>query len=423
MKFTSFADIEKFLASKQSDIKAVNWFFALEDMQALMQALGNPQDKLKIIHVAGTSGKTSTASYIAKMLQLSGHTVGMTVSPHVDTVSERAKIDMKPLDENEFINLFSEFIELPAVKSIQITYFGLLVAFAYWVFARKHVDYAVIEVGMGGRLDATNVISRRDKVCVITDIGLDHTQFLGKDLPSIAGEKAGIITQGNDVFVAAQAEEVMEVFKKKAKQQHAILHVLSSNDSSTPHSLPLFQQRNWSLARFVYDYVADRDNLPKASEAMILQSAKMVIPARMEIIQYHNKTLIVDGSHNGQKLGALSSSIKEKYPSKSIAALVGFVEGKDTALHDGLAALRDITNTLVITSFRGGQDVWRESYLTSTVAAAAKKQGFSDISVVEKPQEALKELLKRPEEILLITGSFFLLNYIRPLIGAGTIDT
>ncbi len=169
----------------------------LDRIVPLMKLLGDPQDKLKIIHLAGTSGKTSTAYYMSALLQATGKKVGLTVSPHIDTIAERVQIDGLPLPETEFCRELGIFLDIVEFAEAPPSYFELLYAFALWVFERQQVDYAVVETGMGGLYDATNVASRPDKVCVITDIGFDHTHILGKTLPEIAAQKVGIVHDHN----------------------------------------------------------------------------------------------------------------------------------------------------------------------------------------------------------------------------------
>ena len=380
-----------------------------------MHELGDPQEKIKVMHVAGTSGKTSTCYYIAKMLQLSGRKVGLTVSPHVDEVNERVQINCEPLDEIEFLKLFDEFTQLPAMKNKNITYFGMLVAFAYWVFAKKKVDYAVIEVGMGGRLDATNVIKNKNKICVITDIGLDHTQFLGKDLVSIAKEKSGIIHTNNETFVANQDSEVLEVFKSVATKNNSNLHVLPKAEiNKAPKTLPPFQKRNWSLAKLAFEFVAKRDNLE--TKNALSKSAETNIPARMEEFKIGDKTVITDGSHNAQKISALCEGIKQQHGGNDVAVMVSFASGKDSTLKESLSSLKEISNTLIVTEFGGQQDLIRKPISPKKIAEIAKKVGFKNIKVNEDPEIAFDQLLKTSESIKLVTGSFFLLNHVRPNI-------
>lgn len=414
MQLKNFSDIEAWLEQIRPDIKAVNWFFALEDMQELLHELSDPQEKPRVVHVAGTSGKTSTCYFMESMLRAANQKTGLTVSPHVDNVNERAQINGQPLSEQKFVKLFEKFTNQPPIKKIQITYFGMLVAFAFWVFAQESVDYAVIEVGMGGRTDGTNVINDPNKIVIITDIGLDHTKFLGKDLASIATEKAGIIKPGNHVFVARQSDEVMEVFARTAYEQNAVLHVLPrENILQAPEHLPPFQKRNWALARLAFDFIARRDKLEYKN---ILSTANIKVPARMEAFSKNDKTIITDGSHNAQKIGALVGGLQQNYPDQKFAVMASFVSDKDVTLQESLAQLHKVSDTLIATTFAGNQDTKREPINPVKIHEVAREVGFTKTFVEPNPLTAFALLYAQPEKNLLITGSFFLLNHVRPLL-------
>lgn len=409
MEITNLQQAAVVLHDYIPQIQSHDWTFALDDMKALMRELGDPQEKIRIIHVAGTSGKTSTCYYIANMLHRAGRSVGLTVSPHVDTVNERVQINGQPLAEAEFCQLLGQFIDLPAVQAHRPSYFGLLVAFAYWVFAQKQVDYAVIEVGLGGRLDATNVIQNPQKVAVITDIGLDHTELLGHDLATIAGEKAGIIQPGSQVFMAQQAVEVMQVIQARTQQLSLV------SITNPPAELALFQQRNWSVAKSVVSYLAQRDNF-SFSDEQALASAQLTIPGRMETLQIGEKLLIMDGAHNGQKVTALCQSLAQKYPDQKLATLISFAQGKDSSLEESMKALKTVADDLIVTAFKVEQDVPKQAIDPTTVAEFAQQAGFTRVTIAPKPSEAFANLLAQKSSILLITGSFYLLNHIRPLV-------
>lgn len=413
MKIGSLEEASQALRAYMPSNSSTNWDFALEQMKELMKALGNPQEQVKAIHVAGTSGKTSTCYYIADMLHRAGKTVGLTISPHVDSLNERVQLNGAPVSEEEFCDLLSEFLDLPTLKKYQPSYFGVMVAFAYWVFAQKQLDYMVIEVGLGGRMDATNVIDRADKVAVITDIGLDHVEMLGDNLVSIAGEKAEIIKPHNRAFAITQAEEVLDVFRNKAKSVDAELTTVD-DFTNLPSDLPAFQKRNWAVARAVMGYLTQRDKLD-LSETTLLASAQLVIPARMETIEQDGKLIIMDGAHNAQKVTALCDSLREKYPQKS-AALVSFAEGKDTSMDESMRALSTVVDCMIVTTFEVEQDVYKKSLDPQLVATAAKRAGIEVVTVIPDPLAAYQLLQVTPRPQLLITGSLYLLNAVRPAI-------
>ncbi len=388
--------------------------YTLDRMRQLMQYLGNPQEAVRVVHVAGTSGKTSTAYFVAALLMQAGAKVGLTVSPHVDEVNERVQIDGVPLPEVEFCHELSEFLQLIEASGILPSYFECMAAFAYWEFARQKVGYAVVEVGLGGLLDGTNVVSRADKVCVITDIGLDHTELLGDTVDKIAAQKAGIVQPGNDVFMHQQAPEIMDVVDAVCKNVGADLHVTRPAGFPAPTQLPAFQQRNFSLAQEVVDWVLHQTGARLLTAQQIAVASQVYIPARMEIMQYAGKTIVVDGAHNAQKLEALCASIADKYPNVPIAAVVGFVDGDVFRLHQALDVLIQHCTYLIITEFYTEKDYPKHSVPATIVEAYCHQSGFDTTQIVPDPASALHVLLKRPEELCLVTGSFYLLNHIRP---------
>ncbi len=389
--------------------------YTLERIKDILEVLDNPQNKFKTVHVAGTSGKTSTCYYISALLSEAGKKVGLTVSPHVDEVNERVQINGVPMPEDRFCSQLSEFIDIIDSHNLKPTYFELLVAFAYWFFAKEKVDYAVVEVGLGGLLDGTNVITRPDKVCVITDIGLDHTNVLGNTIAEIAEQKAGIIQSHNAVFCYRQDTATMSAIKDRCAQMHAQLHEVRGTGAD-PRFLPPFQKRNWHLAQTVFDYIRSRDDLPTLSAEELETTAHTLIPARMEVIKYKGKTLIIDGSHNGPKMKALVEGIKALYPGQKASVIVSFVDSKFERATPALEQLLPIASALIVTSFSGEQDTPKYSVDPEVIAGAARSIGFKSATIKHRPKDALELLMQQPEEVLVVTGSFYLLNHIRPLV-------
>lgn len=413
----SFDDVHEALAKYVPPPNSIRQAYTLDRIRRLMDFLGNPQENYKTIHVAGTSGKTSTAYYLSSLLIESGQKVGLTVSPHIDEVNERVQIQNKPLSSSKYFSRLEKFLKLIEKSDVKPTYFELLVAFAYWVFAIEKVDYAVVEVGLGGLLDGTNVITRSDKVCVITDIGLDHTAILGKTLPEITAQKAGIIKPHNEVFMYEQDDAIMSVVREVCSQQQATFHeILPIGNKDLPKNLPLFQRRNWYLALSAFQFVAERDELNPPSEIVLANSTQTYIPARMEVLQIAGHTIILDGAHNAQKFKALVSSVKNQFPDKQIAILIGMVQGKGAGLQNNLRVLRPLIGHTIITAFVGQQDMQKLSIDPLKIAEAYDKLGLSDFEIIDDPEAAFNRLLARPETVLLVTGSFYLLNHIRPLL-------
>jgi dihydrofolate synthase/folylpolyglutamate synthase len=359
--------------------------YTLDRMRSLMDYLGNPQDRLHIVHVAGTSGKTSTSYYCAALIRAAGFSVGLTVSPHIDEINERAQVNLKGLPEKKYCKELNLFLDLVDASTIHPSYFELLVAFAYWLFEKQHVNYAVVEVGLGGLLDGTNVISRNDKICVIADIGYDHTEILGNTLEEIATQKAGIIYPHNEVFMHIQLDEIITTIRNLAEAKEAPLTVISD-------STPLLRSHPLFLA------------------------LETVVPARMETVQWNNKTFIMDGSHNEQKLAALVQAVRKKYKAKDIALLVAFGENKFDHLEANLKLLRTISSHITITTFKNNQDQLRKAIDPLKIMSYAKESGFHSITIEANAAKALDLLAHTPESVVVITGSFYLLNSVRSLI-------
>src|SRR5690554_3876739 len=197
----------------------------LDNTLKLCHHLNNPQDSFKSIHVAGTNGKGSTSHALASVLQEAGYKVGLYTSPHLKSFTERIKINGEEIGEEGVINFVAQNKDF--LEQLQPSFFEMTVGMAFDYFARQKVDCAVIEVGLGGRLDSTNVIV--PELSVITNIGLDHVQFLGNTLPLIAAEKAGIIKEGVPVVISETHPETQPVFEKVAADRHAPLYFADQN--------------------------------------------------------------------------------------------------------------------------------------------------------------------------------------------------
>jgi len=378
----------------------------------LMSALGNPQDKLKVIHVAGTSGKTSTCYYIASLLQTTGMQVGLTVSPHIDKVTERIQLNGKPIADDLFCQYLGECIDIIAGFDVQPSYFELLMALSYWIFHKEGVDYAVIETGMGGLHDGSNVVTRADKVCVLTDIGYDHMHILGDTISKIAAQKAGIIHPKNTVFMYAQHHDVMTAVRKQVELTDANLHIASeaSDVQLAEHDLPSFQLRNFSLARQAVRYVCDRDAITVPESSALHSAANTYIPARMDTVHIGDKTLVMDGAHNGQKMATFVSSFSKQYPDRKATILLSLKEGKEYA--DVLHELLPIVDKLIVTTFATTQDLPSKAMDPYKLAQEALAKGIAT-TVITSNKDAYTALVAESSNLLVITGSFYLIGQIR----------
>jgi dihydrofolate synthase / folylpolyglutamate synthase len=418
MIIKSFGDVHRTLAGYVANVISLQHAYTLDRMRLLMAQLGTPQDAYKVIHVAGTSGKTSTSYYIASLLAQGRYRVGLTVSPHIDEVNERVQINMVPLDEQRYCKLFSEFLELVEHVDLRPTYFELLTAFAFWVFVREKVDYAVVEVGLGGTLDSTNVMTRPDKLAVLTDMGIDHIQVLGKTLADITAQKAGIILPGNNVLMYEQGQEVMEVVRRVCAERPAQLTIVPELSGQHGCDLPLFQQRNWGLALAAYRQVARRDGLLVLDQDQLSRAMQQYIPARMEIMEVNNKTVVMDGAHNAQKLAALMASVRAAFPGKRIVAVCALAHngsGRERgALHTILAA----ADRVILTNFTVSDDMRRSLVDPEALRQYTEPKDRGRVTVVRDLTAAYMRAQNSPEEVVVITGSFFLVSAIRPIVQA-----
>jgi dihydrofolate synthase / folylpolyglutamate synthase len=387
-----------------------------EHMLELMDYLGNPQERYRVVHIAGTSGKTSTAYYAAALLQAAGYNVGLTISPHVDSLAERAQLNSTPLTEEQFAREFGEFWELVRASGLAATYFEVFTAFAFWEFARQQVDWAVVEVGIGGLADSTNVVTRQDKVCLIADIGFGHRKVLGNTVPEIAAQKAGIIQLHNQAFCFRQSEEVMIPIQKRAAQKHADLHIL--DQPPTPAALadlPLFQQRNFALAEAAITTVLAEEDGPKLGRSVRIRAAHISIPARMEQYQVAGKTVVIDAAHNPQKLRTLTASLEEAFPGQPRALLMGLLSEKGVYLQEMAEAASELSPYVLLTGWPADSAGRYAATEPGKVAAMAEAQGLC-FDVEPDCEAAFRRMLERLEPVIVVTGSFYLLNHIRPLL-------
>lgn len=418
----SFADADAALQPYIPIVKeTIGKDITLDRMRLLMDILGNPQTKLKVIHVAGTSGKTSTAYYIAGLLKAAGQTVGLTVSPHIDVISERIQINLVPLPEAVFCKVLSEFLELIEGITPKPSYFELLMAMAYWYFAKVGVSYAVVETGVGGLHDASNICKNTNKICVLTDIGFDHMHIFGHTLPEISSQKAGIMHQGSRALTFKQPPEVMETFLGYAQNVGAELEVVSEVDESgvvvdsqTFKDLPYFQQRNWLLAHAVYELLGGRDKLTELTSQQLEASMLTYVPGRMDSQKVNSTTILMDGAHNEQKMEAFVRSFRKIYPGQQVPVLLGLKGNKD--YQAVLPLLKPITSKLIITKFMINQDLQSKTIDPEIIAEQARKDGFDNVVVESDQHAALTMLLKGNHELVLVTGSFYLLSNIRRLV-------
>ncbi len=416
-KLTTIAEAMEVLVTfipNNTDMTKEN--YKLERIQGLLDVLGNPQNSFRSIHIAGTSGKTSTAYFIRGLLEQAGVRTGLTVSPHIDSVTERIQIGGKPIADELFLDYLTSLLNTIETSGIRPTYYELLICLAYMVFSKEEVEYVVVETGMGGLMDGTNTITRADKMCVITDIGLDHTHILGHTHAEIAAHKAGIVQPGNMLLVQSQDPDVEKVISDIATTRGASgIEFIPESVSELSQVLPKFQQRNWSLAVATYERIAKRDGLPDLDKLDLSEIEMMQPLGRMDVLKIGDKTLILDGAHNPQKIRALAESLAEK-GYKQLPILANLVPAPEDKTEDSLGELHAISDTLIIPDFAITRDVGRSLSPGADMLEMVQRAGFESVTVIPDLDQALTALLARSEPVLLVTGSLYLVSQVRALL-------
>src|SRR5581483_4099223 len=246
-------------------------------------------------------------------------------------------------------------------------------------------------------LDGTNVVHSENKVCIITDIGLDHTKLLGDTIPEIAAQKAGIIQYGNQVFMYEQGSDVMAAIKRRCTEKHAALLTTKPATDLATLGLPLFQQRNLHLAQVVVSYILERDGRQPFDDAQIRTAARTVIPGRMETFHIGGKVLLVDGAHNEQKMTALVASVKSTYPGQQIGALVSAVGGHDERWRRSLDVLLPMLSSVIVTSFRQEHDDRIKTSVLADDIGGYVRNGHPDLPLRIEPD--VKKAFKLLQEL------------------------
>lgn len=455
----------------------------LKRMQYLMDLLGNPELKYPTIHVGGTSGKGSTSTIIASIIGTK-YKVGLTTSPHLVRINERIKIlkknkeqitdnNIKDKDFIDLVNKIKPFVE--EVKKNHLgtpSYFEIVAAMAFLYFREQEVDIAVIEVGMGGRFDASNVI--KPVVAVLTNVGLDHTEILGDTVEKIAEEKVGIIKKHVKVVSGAKQTSVIQIIREKCKEVGGKLSLLNRDfrykikDTGEEGSvfdyegisllknlrlklLGEYQVENAALAIRAVEVLNNHITGPAArvSQALGSKSPRQAglkageprlgnpslaspvikedgkksglinafIPGRLEIIR-KKPLVILDGAHNLDKVRALVSSIKRIFPKKKIISIIAIKNDKD--VKEMLTQLLKISQKVIFTKFQLTADIGIiSSYDPEELLEVARTiDKDKTMIIIGKAKEALGEAVKsaKPDDLILITGSLYLVGEIKKKI-------
>ena len=411
--------------------------FNLDRMRLLLKKLGNPQEKFRSVHIAGTKGKGSTCAMVAGMLQACGYKVGLYTSPHLVDLRERIQINGEMISQAEFGRLAGLIEPIVAHSRPSPTYFDVLTAIAFKYFAERKVDIAVIETGLGGRLDSTNVIT--PEVTAITSISKDHTAQLGNTLALIATEKAGIFKAGVPAVTVVQDPEAEQALQAVAAKTGVQLDICGKTiefsyrfESSrmlgphnrvcltTPNSkfehlaVPMIgehQAINCGLALCIVDRLKGRGiaiNDARAMEGL----AKVSVPGRMEMLS-QTPRVIVDGAHNAASLDALMKAIGQHIPYDSMVVIFGCCGDKDVG-----GMLERITSGADKVIFTRVDNI--RSADPSELAAQYIELSGKMAQVAPSLEEALAIANRAvtKEDLICITGSFYLVGEAKKLFAA-----
>lgn len=452
MDIKTYSDAQKYLESLIPNAQNKrNANMRLERIEHLLKLIGNPHHTFKSVHVGGTSGKGSTAYLISSILTQAGYKTGLHISPHLEKINERMQINNIPINDTEFITL-TQWIQ-PYVYEVEETnpygapsYFEVLVAISFEYFKRKKVDIAIIEVGLGGTLDATNVIN--PLVAVITNVDLDHTEILGNTIEKIAADKAGIIKNNIDVVTAVKQPTIFEIIKNRCQEKKATVTSVGDADLRPLHWDTIYYKIQSSTIRGsiftiktpekqysdLHLSLLGRHQVVNAACAVaaveLLSQYGFIIKeqdirhalsqaffaGRMEIVK-KSRMIILDGAHNPAKMNALVETMKELFHQK-IIVVVGFKQKKD--IEGMISALLTITSRFIITSFSTMTDTGKNLSKDPLEIAHIVKKYNSSLPCIKIPHApvALEYIIKQsaPDDIILITGSLYLVGEIRSIL-------
>jgi dihydrofolate synthase/folylpolyglutamate synthase len=424
-KTLPFQDAYSWLCS----FEKYGWIFGLERITALLEQLGNPHQGLRVIHVAGTNGKGSVCKYISSILQKAGYSVGLYLSPHVERFSERIVINNQEISREDFACLVSQVrpvVEVMKQQDNSPTFFEIVTALAFLHFKKCSVDYAVVEVGLGGRFDATNVVT--PLVTVITNISLEHTDILGKEVGLIASEKAGIIKDHVPVISGAVGDALVVIGQVASERNAPVIWIDPTMWLRTSYEdgcqefivqgsfkeyivqtsmLGQHQGENIALAIAAVEqlqmtgvYVTDHD----IQEG--IQAATH--PGRMEIIST-DPLILLDGAHNPAGISMLVKTLEEDFSNHRCVVVLGVLKDKD--LKTIVSTIVPISDVIIVTKScnpRAADPVVLQDMIT---ALDVDKTVFVEDSIPRAIDHAKRSA--RQKDLICVTGSLFTVGEAR----------
>ncbi|HQY32557.1 MAG TPA: folylpolyglutamate synthase/dihydrofolate synthase family protein [Actinotalea sp.] len=420
----------------------------LDRVREVCDLLGHPERAYRVVHVTGTNGKTSTSRMIERLLREHGLRTGRFTSPHLTSVTERIAIDGEPVSAERFVELWQDvapYVHMVDTRSLaaggpRLSFFEVLTVMAFAAFADAPVDVAVIEVGLGGTWDATNVVDA--EVAVITPISYDHERWLGHDLVDIAGEKAGILTDGATLVMAAQREEVdgvvlaaaaehgvrvlregvdLQVAGRRVAVGGQLLDLSTTGGLYTEVFLPLHgaHQASNSLLALAAAEAVLRDGGALSGELVEAAFADMHSPGRLEMVR-SSPTVLVDAAHNPHGVEALVAGVRDAFSFERLVGVVGILEDKDA--EQILAGLEPLLDEVVVTRSTSP----RAHDVDDLALIATEVFGEDRVHAVERLDEAIALAVELSEGAaegsptgagVLVTGSVTMAAEARTLFG------
>jgi len=390
--------------------------FGLDRMRRLMTTMDNPQLRFESIHVVGTNGKSSTVRMTAAILRRHGLRTGAYLSPHLVSFAERIRIDDEDLTPAEFSAAVqraahaAELVDRSLVGDDRVTQFELLTAAAYSELARQEVEVGVIEAGLGGRYDATNVIP--SKVQVLTSVGLEHTRWLGPTVSAIATEKLDVVQPGATLVLGHGLHPDAELIAERVAAERGATIVHAGVDPGVQlTALGSYQRRNFALARAVAEAYLGRVD----PDALAAAAAETLVPGRLQVIDEEPLTLL-DGAHNPEGMAALAEALAEPFAAghARVIAVVSVLDDKDAA--GMLATLLPMCDGLVLTASHNPR-----ALPPPTLGSLAEQLGGPPSEIIRDPRGALARAreMAGPDGMVVATGSIYLVaDLLRPA-GAG----
>lgn len=399
----------------------------LDAINAVLTDLGHPQNDYRIIHIAGTNGKGSVAAMLSTIFQEAGYRVGRYTSPHLERFNERICIDNSPISDPAVVSAYERVCATPRLGR-ELTFFEFTTAMALYAFSQEKVEWAVIETGMGGRLDATNTVC--PVLTLITNIAMEHKAYLGNTLAAIAGEKAGIIKKGIPLVTAVVQPSVRKVVLERAKRLDAPVYLMGRDfscrhrgDGRFSYYGPAHTWRHLELGLKGRHQIENAALVLAACETLTAMEtanfsekqirnglARTSWPGRLEVVS-KRPLVILDGAHNLMAARKLSQYIKEQLKNKKITLVIGVLDDKacDPILKDLIAPCHRVVVT---------QAAIDRAVPAENLARIAKKY-TTDVEIIPRVGAAVKKTLEQcqDEDVICVAGSLYVVGEAKTALG------